>query len=304
MISAVDLMPTVLDIVGIKPPQGFDGHSFLPTIRGQSQPNREMVYKVYNENSGGNRSPMRSVESKKFGYLFNAWSNGERVFKTATTGTMSYRAMQKKAHSDPQIAARLDLFQHGVPEEFYNYEDDPDALHNLIDDPKYATEIAEHRAAMRKFMQDSNDPMLSVFDKRDDPAFVSAYVDQVQAQSDARRKNRRSKKQPAANRKQTAKLFRLELPRQAKMGSDFTVTIKHTLPADLGKQKFHVTLKGESGKRIERKIKSAAGTNTLTVTFQLPPELDSDSVSVSAFVGEDYPSNQQHLTEGPVAVSR
>ena len=107
MISAVDLMPTVLDIADVDPPAGFDGHSFLPTIRGEAQPDCNMVYKVYNENSGGNRSPMRSVQSKKFGYLFNPWSDGTRVFKTATTGTLSFRAMQKLAATDEKIAARL-----------------------------------------------------------------------------------------------------------------------------------------------------------------------------------------------------
>ena len=63
MISAVDLMPTLCDIVGISHPQGFDGKSFAQVLRGQSQPNRDMVFKVYNEDAGGNRSPMRSVQN-------------------------------------------------------------------------------------------------------------------------------------------------------------------------------------------------------------------------------------------------
>ncbi len=304
MISAVDLMPTVLDIAGLKQPAGFDGRSFLPTIRGQAQPDRELVYKVYNENSGGNRSPMRSVQSKKFGYLFNPWSDGNRVFKTATTGTMSYRAMQRLAPSNPKIAARLELFQHGVPEEFYNYENDPDALHNLINDPEYATQIDEHRAAMRKFMTDSNDPMLVVFDQRDDPGFVSAYVDRVQAESDQRRANRRKNNQVPSKRKQNAKLFQLKLPIQAKTGSDFTVVIEHKLPPKLGKQNFHVTIKDASGNRIERIVKPASGNGQLEVTFKLPTDPELKSVSVAAFVGEDFSSNLLHRTEGPIEVSK
>lgn len=304
MISAVDLTPTVLDIAGVNAPEGFDGHSFLSTIKGNAQPNRDKVYKVYNENSGGNRSPMRSVESKKFGYLFNPWSDGQRVFKTATTGTMSYRAMQKMSATDEQIAARLKLFQHGVPEEFYDYENDPDALNNLIDDSRYASALAEHRAAMRKFMQDSNDPMLEVFDKRNDPKFVSAYVDQVQAESDDRRKNKRKNKQTQARRKQNAKLFQLKLPKQANPGGNFIVTLEHKLPAKLGKQDFHVTLKDGAGKRIERIVTSATGTGQLEVTFKLPANIESNSVSVSAFVGEDYTSNLLHRTDGPVAVAK
>jgi N-sulfoglucosamine sulfohydrolase len=303
MISAVDLMPTLLDIAGLKHPNGFDGASFEPLLRGKSQPNRDMVYKVYNENSGGNRSPMRSVQSRRFGYLFNPWSDGSRVFKTATTGTMSYRAMLKVATNDETIAARLKLFQHGVPEEFYDYENDPDALHNLIDDSAYAEALTEHRAAMRDFMKKSNDPILAVFDKRNDAKSVSAYVDKVQAESDVRRKAKQ-KNRPPGQRKQNQKLFQLLLPKQAKPGTEFTVTIRHKLPGQLGEQMFHVTLKDATGKRVERIVKSASGAGDLSVTFKLPEEFDSKAISVSAFVGKDYSSNLLHRTEGPLAISR
>ncbi|MEL7338800.1 MAG: sulfatase-like hydrolase/transferase, partial [Planctomycetota bacterium] len=134
MISAVDLLPTLLEIASIPTPDGVDGRSFAPTLRGESQSERDYVFKVYNENSGGNRSPMRSIQSKRFGYLFNPWSDGKRVFKTATTGTMTFRAMKMVAETDPAIAKRLELFRHGVVEEFYDYQNDPDALVNLIND--------------------------------------------------------------------------------------------------------------------------------------------------------------------------
>ena len=301
MISAVDLMPTLLDIVGLDHPEGFDGSSFAPVLRGESQPGRDIVYKVYNENSGGNRSPMRSVQSRRFGYLFNPWSDGKRVFRTATTGTLSYRAMVKVAQTDEAIAARLKLFQHGVPEEFYDYEKDPDALHNLIDDPAYADELAEHRAAMRDFMKKSNDPMLAIFDKRDDAQARSAYVDRAQAESDARRKAK-LKNRPA-KRKQNQRLFQLVLPKQAAPGGEFIVTVQHKLTKQLGEQQFHVTLKDAAGKRIERIVKPASGAGELKVTFKLAEDLTTKKLSVSAFVGKDYASNLLHRTVGPVAVS-
>ena len=304
MISAVDLLPTLLDIASISPPAGMDGSSFLPTLSGQAQPEREMVYKVYNENSGGNRSPMRSVQSKRFGYLFNPWSDGKRIFRTATTGTLTYRVMQKLAPDHPQIAARLRHFQHSVLEEFYDYENDPDALHNLIDDPKYADEIAEHRAAMRKFMRQSNDPLLKAFDQRDDPVAVSAYVDRVQAESDARRKKKLDARKNQAKRQRNKKLFQLKLPAEAKPGQEFKVVIQHKLTKKLGKQKFHVTLKDADGKRVERIVAEAAGAGDLAVAVKLPADFASKGVMVSAFVGADYANNLLHRTAGPVVVVR
>jgi len=304
MISAVDMMPTLCDIVEIDHPKGFDGYSFAPILRGGKLPNREMVYKVYNENSGGNRSPMRSVQSKSFGYLFNPWSDGKRIFKTATTGTLTFRAMQKMATSDDAIAARLKLFLHGVPEEFYDYENDPDALNNLIDDPKYSRQLAEHRAAMRDFMQRTKDPILEVFERRDDATLRNSYVDRVQAEADARRKSKQKNKQTQAQRRRNARLFQLAIPKQAVAGDKFVVTIDHKLPTQLKTQQFHVTLKDGSGKRIERIVKSASGQGQLQVTFQVPDDPELTALSVSVFVGEDYPNNLLHRTEGPVSFGK
>ncbi len=310
MISAVDLVPTLMDIVGAEQPDGLDGQSFLPTLRGKKQDGREMVYKFHNENSGRNRSPMRSVESKKYGYIFNPWSDGKRTFQTATRGTMAFRAMNQVAPDNPAIAARLKLFQHGVPEEFYDYENDPDALKNLIDDPNYAEPLAQHRRAMETIMRRSNDPLLPVFQNRNDPVAVSAYIDKLQAEADQRKAKERNKK-PAKqrnnrqqNNRQKKNLFQLELPKQAKLGQPFPVLINHKLGKALGQQQFHVTLKNAEGQRIERIVKPAEGTGQLTVTFQIPSNYSLGQVSVSAFVGEDYPNNLQHVTEGPVKISR
>ena len=303
MVSAVDLMPTILDIAGIKHPDGFDGRSFAGLLRGETQPDRDFVYTFHNENSGRNRSPMRSVQSKKYGYIFNPWSDGQRIFKTATTGTITFRTMQKLAPVNKTIAARLNLFQHRVPEEFYDYANDPDARHNLIDDPRYADALKEHRAAMRRIMVESNDPLLDVFDRREDRQFASNRVDQLQAEADARRKAR-SRQQPRNRRKQNQKLFQLKLPMSASRGSAFEVTIEHQLPPALGEQRFHVTLKDANAKRIERIVKTASGKGALKVEFMLPPDLATEALSVSAFVGKEYTTNLLHRTEGPVKVGK
>jgi len=304
MISAVDLMPTVLEIAGIEAPDGFDGHSFLPTIQGKSQDDREAVYKVYNENSGGNRSPMRSVETKKYGYLFNPWVDGKRSFATATKGTMTYRAMQKLAATDPEIAARLNLFDHGIREELYDYESDPNALNNLIDDPKYAAVLTELRGTMRQFMEESKDPVLEVFDQRGDDVSVSAYVERVQAVSDERRQKRRKQRSPKTQRKQNVNLFDLQLPESVQKGQAVEVVINHKLTKELGKQDFHVTLKNAQGDRVDRKVVQAAGEGSLRVPFELPADFQSAAIMVSVFVGKDYQSNLLHKTNGPVSVTK
>ena len=206
LVSAVDLLPTLLDVVGAQHPQGLDGRSFLPLWKGQSQEGRELVFKEYNENAGGARHPIRSVQSKRFGYLFNPWADGQRVFRTATTGTATYRTMKQMAKQDERIAARLELFEHRVVEEFYDYEHDPDALHNLIDNPKYQQEVNAMRAAMEQWMRATHDHALQPFLQRDNPEALAAYMSQVEKQSAERRAARsnpqkKKQKQQKKNKK-------------------------------------------------------------------------------------------------------
>src|SRR6185503_5086498 len=136
MVSFVDLLPTMVDIAGLPAPKGLDGRSFAPVLRGQPQEGRDYVVTEYNENSGGHRHPMRAIVTRDFAYIFNPWSNGERMMATATKGTVSYRRLQALARTDPKVAARLKLFDCRVPEEMFNYEKDPDALDNLIAKPE------------------------------------------------------------------------------------------------------------------------------------------------------------------------
>jgi N-sulfoglucosamine sulfohydrolase len=57
LISTVDLLPTILDMLQLATPGGFDGRSFAPVLQGEKQPERMMVFKEHNENAGGQNTP-------------------------------------------------------------------------------------------------------------------------------------------------------------------------------------------------------------------------------------------------------
>jgi N-sulfoglucosamine sulfohydrolase len=191
MVSAVDFLPTVLDIVGAKHPKRLDGRSFLPLLHGKKQADREHIIKEYNENAGASRDPMRAIQTKRYLYLFNPWSNGERVFATATTGTATYRRMAALASSDKKLAARLDLYKYRVPEELYDVANDPDCLHNLIAHPKHQAALPALHAELEAWMKRTDDPILEVFQKRADANFREAFVQKEEKEALDRRKNRR-----------------------------------------------------------------------------------------------------------------
>lgn len=200
MISVVDFLPTVLDITGIKHPKRLDGRSYLPLLKGDTQSDREHVIKEYNENSGRSRDPMRAIQTKRFLYLFNPWSNGERVFATATTGTATFRRLAALAKTNNKLAARLDLYKHRVPEELYDVVKDPDCLHNLIDSSLHLAELKQLRATLDAELVKSKDPMLEAFRKREDREFVEAYVQQLEKEAGERKRNKPPRNKPNKNK--------------------------------------------------------------------------------------------------------
>lgn len=205
MVSAVDMLPTLLDMAGIQHPSGLQGRSVAPLLKGESQAGRDMVIKEYNENSGGSRDPMRAIQTKQYLYLFNPWSNGERIMQTATTGTPTYRRFRELVMTDPHLAARHKLYQQRVVEELYDVERDPDCLKNLIEDPAQASQRDDLRQQLDAWMVKTSDPMLEVFRRRGDAAYREAYMKTVEREADARRAGEGGKKGNKKKGQRTAK---------------------------------------------------------------------------------------------------
>ena len=187
MISALDLLPTLLDVAGIGHPKGLEGRSFYPVLKGKKQPELDHVIKEYNESSGRRRHPMRAVQTKRFNYIFNPWAAGGRKFQAAGQGTLSYREMVTLAETDPPTAKLLQQYDYRVVEEFFDIEKDPDNLNNLIDNPDYKDEIAAHRAMLGEFMDKTNDPVFAAFRNREDSSYLDGFVEAQQAEAFRRR---------------------------------------------------------------------------------------------------------------------
>ena len=188
MVSILDLLPTVLDSLKVSKPKRLDGRSFYPLLQGKSQDGRNFVIKEYNENAGGSRDPMRAIQSKEYLYLFNPWSNGSRVFATATNGTRTCKRMIELAKTDKDMAARLDIYKHRVPAELYQVNQDPDCLVNLIDHPEHRKELQRLQRNLQQWMVRTKDPILEVFQKREDKKFVEEYMQKLEAEADDRKK--------------------------------------------------------------------------------------------------------------------
>ena len=184
LISGVDFTPTVLQACGLEDKMQCDGKSYLSILEGKKDDSRDgYVYTQFNLTSAFNSYPMRCVQNKRYGYIFNAWSDGEKVFKNEAQTGLTFNAMVKAGEENKEIKERVDFFQYRVPEEFYDFEKDPDALCNLIDDPEYQEEIAKMRSILNSYMEKYKDPLLEkyhteAYDKRIEEA-KAAFIEKM-----------------------------------------------------------------------------------------------------------------------------
>lgn len=298
MVSTVDLLPTLLDMLGIEKPGGFDGSSFVQVLKGEPEPERLMVFKEHNENAGGQNTPMRAVQTKDWLYVFSPWSNGKRVMGGATAGTLTCRQMRVLAKTDAKVAERIDLFDHRKPEEAYEVRYDPDALSNLIDSPAHQSQVAMLEKAMEDWMVRTHDPLLEVFRRRDDAAFREAFVTQKEAGTKSRKKNKaaaKGKAEPKSTATKHKNLIELAIPDSVALGQNSTVTLKYNLPAELGERPVQATLKSGGNERLERKTLMLSGAGEKEVVFQIPAQVPGDKVIFAGLVGNSIKDALQHL---------
>jgi len=134
-------------------------------LLGEKQEGRRQVFTVFNQTAAKRDYPMRCLQNHKFGYIYNQWPDGKYVFLNESQNGLSFKAMQRAAEKDPEIAARVKLFQYRVREELYEFEKDPHALVNLVDDPVYGDVLKKMRSEMARTMAISKDPLLAPFTK-------------------------------------------------------------------------------------------------------------------------------------------
>lgn len=164
-ISGIDYMPTILEAAGLPQPPGMDGRSFLPLLYGQRQRGREHVFTVFHETSHPRVFPMRCVQDEDFGYIFNAWSDGQTRYDSEGMSGLTMQAMREASSENPDIAGRVEFYTYRTPEELYNLSKDPNALHNLAGDPEYQTELDRKRRMMLQWLENKNDPLLQQYRK-------------------------------------------------------------------------------------------------------------------------------------------
>jgi N-sulfoglucosamine sulfohydrolase len=172
MINSIDIAPTILDMVGLENLEGADGNSFRSLIDSKADSqwvDRNHVFVHLNYPFSRRSFPMRGVISLNQGgnlesYIWNQWADDKTKFSNESMSGRAFAAMRKAGNDSPAIAERVRHYLQRCREEFYDYDQDPDALENLADKPEATRRLADARVRLLEHMQVTNDPQLENYE--------------------------------------------------------------------------------------------------------------------------------------------
>ncbi len=161
----IDVLPTILDILGVPVPEDIDGHSWMPLIEGRGEPRKDSVVTYINSVFGGAEFPVRAIQNMKYSLVASLWSNGETRFRVESMEGLTFPAMVEAAKTDARIAARVRQYVYGIPLAFYDLERDPDQRVNAIALPEYRERVTEMKRRLLETMEATNDPQSGNYKK-------------------------------------------------------------------------------------------------------------------------------------------
>lgn len=118
LVELIDVMPTILDAVGIDIPHVVEGVSLMPLIEGSETKVRDAVFSEYLENEEA------MIRTERFKLVY---TSGKRVREDG----------RRASNRPPERSTRL-----------YDLDSDPDELTNLAADPAHAPIVAELKNRM------------------------------------------------------------------------------------------------------------------------------------------------------------
>jgi len=146
LVSHVDLFPTLCEAAGLEKPAWLQGVSLCPLVTGQTDFVREEVFGEVNWH--GYPEPMRTVRTSRYRYI------------------RRYLIRRGSDNCDSSVSRtllrRFGWDERPVPKEsLFDLMFDPQEANNVAADPAYASILADMRARLVRWMQETDDPALT-----------------------------------------------------------------------------------------------------------------------------------------------
>ena len=156
MLNFIDFAPTILSIIGLDIPEIYQGKAFLGAEKSKSE--RKYIFSA-SDRFDEHPDRIRAVKNKRYKYIRNYNIDKPHALNVAYRNQMDLMKNLNLLNESNLLSDKQKLwFQ--VPksnEEFYDLQNDPFELNNLIEEKKFSKEINDLRIQLDNWMNQIND---------------------------------------------------------------------------------------------------------------------------------------------------
>jgi arylsulfatase A-like enzyme len=147
MVSHIDVLPTICDLLDIAAPEGVQGSSMVPLIRGEAEAIHDEIFAEVNYHAA--YEPQRAVRTQRWKYI-RWYSDRQKPVLPNCDGSPTKDVWVQHGWQDQYIA----------PEQLYDLIFDPNETHNLISDSVVTPVLEDMRHRLDGWMLETEDPLL------------------------------------------------------------------------------------------------------------------------------------------------
>lgn len=146
-VENIDVMPTLLDYLGLEIPPRVQGGSLLPLVDGETETLHDELFFEMTYHAA--YDPMRAVRTPEFKYIRSFADKPFAVAPNVDAG-----------HAKDYLRGLGWFDEPRSKEQLYDLRRDPYEQTNLADDPAHADTLNRMRAALEQWMRETDDPYL------------------------------------------------------------------------------------------------------------------------------------------------
>lgn len=148
MLSHVDVLPTLCELLGIAPPPWLDGVSFLPVLRGQADEARDELFAEVTYHAA--YEPMRCARTRRWKYV-RRFDGRSRPVLPNCDASPSKDVWLAAGWRDRPVEA----------EQLFDLTFDPNECRSVVAEPFAADALADMRRRLDEYMRRTADPLLA-----------------------------------------------------------------------------------------------------------------------------------------------
>ena len=147
MVSHIDVLPTICDLLDIAAPEGVQGRSMMPLIHGEVEAINDEIFAEVNYHAA--YEPQRAIRTQRWKYIRRYGDRQKPVLPNCDEGPTKDMWM-RHGWQDRYVAS----------EQLYDLIFDPHETYNLVNDSTVTVVLEDMRYRLDRWMAETDDPLL------------------------------------------------------------------------------------------------------------------------------------------------